>query len=365
MSLRDININLPLNVLLGETKTTTALTTTKKKQQHQRQGSDSTDNENEVCFDYLYLGNIPIDFKSADLRFFFSNVIEKEVFSCFHYRHRPETQIVGSDVIEQLSDTSNDTASKSCCCIIKCHKKSSISTIQKYNGKEWRSSALIFTKTRVNMRLLKLSSSKRDQVFKTNRELIIDRHDSDQELSLQDIEGLLEMNPPTDVMPNGNVGTPTKHFQKMISECRLPCSVIKRLGIVFSKHGKSRQYSSVQLEYKSNSNDFQNPVSDVDDDDKQACSSKEEKESNNRDNDAEEWDRYEALHDDVDNQARPKERLFEEDLEVKWEKGGSGLVFYTDAYFWNEMKGKDFDEDTVDDWDVDYSVYYEDGMYCT
>ena len=54
-------------------------------------------------------------------------------------------------------------------------------------------------------------------------------------------------------------------------------------------------------------------------------------------------------------------RLYEEDLELKWEKGGSGLVFYTDSYFWNEMKGKDFDEDTVDDWDVDYSVYYEDG----
>lgn len=43
--------------------------------------------------------------------------------------------------------------------------------------------------------------------------------------------------------------------------------------------------------------------------------------------------------------------------------GGSGLVFYTDAYFWKELEGKDFDEDTVDDWDVDYSVYYEDGEF--
>lgn len=50
----------------------------------------------------------------------------------------------------------------------------------------------------------------------------------------------------------------------------------------------------------------------------------------------EEWERHEALHDDVTSQERTKERLYEEEIELKWEKGGSGLVFYTDAQYWQE-----------------------------
>ncbi len=53
----------------------------------------------------------------------------------------------------------------------------------------------------------------------------------------------------------------------------------------------------------------------------------------------EEWERHEALHEDVTSQERSKERLFEEEIELKWEKGGSGLVFYTDAQFWQEEEG--------------------------
>lgn len=72
----------------------------------------------------------------------------------------------------------------------------------------------------------------------------------------------------------------------------------------------------------------------------------------------EEWERHVALHEDVTGQERTSERLFEEEIELKWEKGGSGLVFYTDAQFWQEEEG-DFDEQTADDWDVDMSVYYD------
>lgn len=60
------------------------------------------------------------------------------------------------------------------------------------------------------------------------------------------------------------------------------------------------------------------------------------------DNDrCEEWERHEALHEDVTQQERARERLFEEEIELKWEKGGSGLVFYTDAQFWQEQDGGD------------------------
>lgn len=55
-------------------------------------------------------------------------------------------------------------------------------------------------------------------------------------------------------------------------------------------------------------------------------------------------------------------RLFEEEQEVVWEKGGSGLVFYTDAQVWDEAEG-DFDAKTSDDWDIDMSAYYINGKY--
>lgn len=59
-----------------------------------------------------------------------------------------------------------------------------------------------------------------------------------------------------------------------------------------------------------------------------------------QDNDTcEEWERHEALHEDVTKQDRVEERLFEEEIELKWEKGGSGLVFYTDAQYWREENG--------------------------
>jgi len=31
--------------------------------------------------------------------------------------------------------------------------------------------------------------------------------------------------------------------------------------------------------------------------------------------------------------------LFENELEVVWDKGGSGLVFYTDAAYWDQQDG--------------------------
>ena len=80
------------------------------------------------------------------------------------------------------------------------------------------------------------------------------------------------------------------------------------------------------------------------------------------DSEAEEWDRHESLHNDVTSQERTKERLFEEDIELKWEKGGSGLVFYTDAAFWKQQEEPDFDEETADDWDVDMEIYENPGM---
>ena len=90
--------------------------------------------------------------------------------------------------------------------------------------------------------------------------------------------------------------------------------------------------------------------------------------SEESDYEEEEWDRHRALHNDVsarrmvDNvddladQPGTKDRLFEENMEVTWDKGSSGLVFYTDAQYWKEVEGQ-WEADDVDDWDVDTSEY--------
>lgn len=45
------------------------------------------------------------------------------------------------------------------------------------------------------------------------------------------------------------------------------------------------------------------------------------------------------MDDDPTNQGRNKERLYEEEIEQPWEKGGPGVVFYTDAIYWQAKEG--------------------------
>ena len=82
------------------------------------------------------------------------------------------------------------------------------------------------------------------------------------------------------------------------------------------------------------------------------------------DESAEEWDRFEALHDDPYNVNRSANHSlkYESKVELKWEKGGSGLVNYTDEMFWREResvrKDEFFDEPSSFDWDI--NVHYSD-----
>ncbi|XP_022693282.1 G patch domain-containing protein 3-like [Varroa jacobsoni] len=109
------------------------------------------------------------------------------------------------------------------------------------------------------------------------------------------------------------------------------------------RSGSKKQSNSLRTNYKEDERA-------IDDDNESTTDS----------DDGEEWDRYESLHNDVTSQERTKARLFEEEQEVVWEKGGSGLVFYTDAQVWDEAEG-DFDAKTSDDWDIDMSAYYING----
>ncbi|VDP95057.1 unnamed protein product [Echinostoma caproni] len=77
----------------------------------------------------------------------------------------------------------------------------------------------------------------------------------------------------------------------------------------------------------------------------------------------EEWERFEALHDDPYKITRSdKANLkYEDKVELPWEKGGPGLVFHTDERTWRKMdplrKEELFDEPASFDWDVDMEPY--------
>ena len=63
--------------------------------------------------------------------------------------------------------------------------------------------------------------------------------------------------------------------------------------------------------------------------------------------------------DDLEFQEMTKERRYEDRMEVTWDKGSSGLVFWTDEQFWRETGHGDSDE--ADDWDVDMEGYEVEG----
>lgn len=206
--------------------------------------------------------------------------------------------------------------------------------------------------------------------------------DENEAADLEDFLQLPELRPPN-IMPRGNVGTSTKFFLDAIRDCRLPAKLIGKLRLEFPR-AKHRRYGQVPLEYEERPGrvfminrkklqrlNTQGPRLSVD---------KSDSGPEDDDDTCEEWERHEALHDDVqanrtvgrqvnstsylaeggdyEQQPGTKQKPYEDEIELVWEKGGSGLNFYTDAQFWKSKEG-DFDEQTTDDWDVDMSVYYE------
>ncbi|XP_035219812.1 G patch domain-containing protein 3-like isoform X1 [Stegodyphus dumicola] len=322
---------------------------------------------------YLIVNNIPKHLHASDLRNFFSAFTETGGFLCFHYRHRPEVQKPSDS--EQNNDSERSRRVTNCC-IIKVVAHRAVEFIKTYNGEHWLDNK---GETLVSCCFIKkiILSEETDSVATgstsckrgtINANLPLHR----EKFTRSDLDSLIEMHPPT-FMPNGNVGTKTSHFLEQIKACRLPPSLISKLGLQFPRNRSKRIYGNVPFEYKKSKNSsnattsFMPKVLDN-------IHSKEswsfhkntdiikssEQKNEESESEEEEWDRHEALHEDVTGQERTKERLFEEEIELKWEKGGSGLVFYTDAQFWDAQEG-DFDAKTADDWDIDMSIYNDFG----
>ncbi|KAM5248348.1 G patch domain-containing protein 3 [Ctenodactylus gundi] len=354
---------------------------------------------------YLVVSGIPSELRSAQLRSYFSQFREQRGggFLCFHYRHRPErtppqvatdSALTSADPAREglVGTTASDARAASAlgsarsqigtrCCIISVRGLDPAQRLLRmYSGRRWLDSHGTWLPGRCHIRRLRLpteASGLGSFPFKTRKERQ-SRKAENEAFTLADLRQLPELNPPV-LMPNGNVGTPLRVFLELIRACRLPPRIITQLQLQFPKTGSSRRYGNVPFQYEDSETVEQEehvytaegeeipqgtclidaPASPCQEPENEG--EKEEDEESHSDDDddrGEEWERHEALHEDVTGQERTTERLFEEEIELKWEKGGSGLVFYTDAQFWQEEEG-DFDEQTADDWDVDMSVYYD------
>ncbi|KAM6239746.1 G patch domain-containing protein 3 [Porphyrio hochstetteri] len=320
---------------------------------------------------YCLVSGIPAALRSAQLRAYFSQFVEAGGFLCFHYRHRPERP--------PAAGPGEPAAPRTCSCPVAVRPGRARRFVRMYSGKRWVGPGGALLPGRCLVRRVRLSPGTGTEPFPCGG----DETATGESLTESDLRRLPELNPPS-FMPQGNVGTPLAAFLELIRACRLPPRVIKKLQLDFPRTRSSRRYGNVPFEYRDAERvpggggvytaagdelteeeapvagaGVTHPASAEEEEERQGEEEEEEESHSDDDRGAcEEWERHEALHEDVAQQERAEQRLFEEPVELKWEKGGSGLVFYTDAQYWQEEDG-DFDEQTADDWDVDMSIYYD------
>ncbi|KAK7926257.1 hypothetical protein WMY93_008567 [Mugilogobius chulae] len=300
---------------------------------------------------------------------------------------KPRTEAQSSSELAPEQTEPGQRKVRSCCCVVTVHAAHADRFMRMYSGNHWIDSKGNWLKRRCVIKRIKVSQDKDEGSFPYKTKSEQRRHISlSEHFTENDLKTLSELNPPA-LMPNGNVGTPVTVFLQLIQSCRLPPRLIKKLGLVFPKTSSNRRYGNVPFQYQNTHTlpateetvltaagheisgpgkvapsllGKKKPSDECQTENIEDLETKDDSQSDADDDDdfCEEWERHEALHEDVTSQERTKERLFEEEIELKWEKGGPGLVFYTDAQYWQEEEG-DFDEQTADDWDVDMSVYYD------
>ncbi|CAH8564802.1 unnamed protein product [Dicrocoelium dendriticum] len=334
---------------------------------------------------YIYIDNIPLNYRAQHLRNFFSHYVESAGFICFHFRHRPETlaepindQIACAHVLSCIRNKKRNKSKM--CSFIVLPREATDDFMRRYNHTHW------------------LSAIESDDYAPLSEQChlsLINFEDRSSEIS--DLLKLIEFQPPV-WMPRGNVGTPTHHFFNLIKTCQLEPSVISKLKLDISLSRRLRLYGAVPYAYDDVASsktrplathslgevrsgtgahilttaEFRdlvsvNPQSTDENIFHKHCPVAEPSGNDalqpESDESAEEWDRFEALHDDPYKvQRRDKCNLkYEDKAELVWEKGGSGLVFHTDERTWRKLdplrKEELFDEPGSFDWDINMEPY--------
>lgn len=213
----------------------------------------------------ILISEIPYEYHSKDLRHFFNYSVDKEFFICFHYRKRPHESKEFNLAMVKIKPNKYDEF------------------LQLYESKQWFDCNNRPHRSNLKCKILKIKK-----------------------FQDKDLIDLIEFQNIPNWMMQGNVGTPTKRFINYINQCKMPTSLIAKLGINISdfRRNSKKKYTNVQFDY-------------------------DQAEDATSENELEDWERHESLHDDVTKQDRTSPYLYEDEIELKWEKGGSGLVFYT------------------------------------
>ena len=181
---------------------------------------------------HLLMRNIPQDYHSSDLRRFFSEFVETNRFDCFHFRHRPEIKI------DRSVDDGDEAHGKSTtrCCIVRAKASHAVGVIRRYNDTHWTNADGEDMESKCFVVKVKVSGKDEEQ------------DSSGVTLSEKDLETILELRPPA-VMPKGNVGTSTEYFLRAIQQCKLPTKIIAKLKLEFPRSRRRRKYGNVEYTY--------------------------------------------------------------------------------------------------------------------
>ncbi|KRY58904.1 G patch domain-containing protein 3 [Trichinella britovi] len=292
---------------------------------------------------YAVVRNIPKNFRSKHLRQFFSTFVEEQRFHCFHYLHCPE--IIQAEQFFCKEDDAPSKAERSFnnknCALVLMSLSDRDLFIRRYHGKDWALHSELNVDGKCCIVKCKdphsfLSLSQQNNGTKGISYVV-----------------MRQLKPPA-LLPNGNVGTPTSVILNFIKQCKFPPHMIRKLGI-YDRTSRSSQRSGVEIPFA-----YETQPVEASEYSTTSILKELSEEEDGDDDQCEEWERHEAFHDDPGKQDRLKETLYEEEMEIVWEKGGPGLVFNTDA-FQRSQAENDTDEKWADQWDIDMSAYYAEG----
>eukprot|EP00466_Bigelowiella_natans_P021203 jgi/Bigna1/91284/estExt_fgenesh1_pg.C_950038 len=376
----------------------------------------------EVCKDggeVILVESIPREWRSRDLRSYFSSWVEAGFFLMFHFRHRQSSAKLPRAAATTTTALSNVYGNRHRCCLV-ILRSSGVEAFLRFNGLPWRVTSggdshdrsgsskygsfrqlssqccrvrriplssnlekippattlvqhLLSSRVRIRQQQHHLSNKERRiRALKTlQASKITGEGEMEEEEGLDEIEAAIragELSPPPG-LPGGFVGTPS-HILRLSAEREegFPAGLLKRLGIVAEGGGGDAQGRSGKdkaaygtahhRRYRDKNFLWLYETHPLDDDDKIQRMRRVER-ANER-NTPEEWDRHLGC-DPILDQGRllgkvNDERLFESKVDNPWDKhGAEGLVLYTDAVRWDAKKG-DFDERTTDGWDVEGSL---------
>ncbi|KAK6044717.1 hypothetical protein COOONC_17778, partial [Cooperia oncophora] len=146
-----------------------------------------------------------------------------------------------TDATVELSSSKENDSKKSTtnCCVISFATSALRSEfIREFHGRHWMNNEGMEIPPRCFVTAIKLANASGG---------------TSDSLTSADLRQLIELRPPA-VMPQGNVGTPTKYFMEQIRLCRLPVSLIPKLGLKTTR--RKRKYDSVEFHYSSNEDEY-------------------------------------------------------------------------------------------------------------